>query len=354
MEATAEPVTSTLTPTAVETSTPSSAPTTPEPSSTPSINQPRKAISAREALERTATPSPAATTDKPAGAITPPAETATPGETTPPAATAPPEARWPTILDNARKEATTQAVQARDAQWQQEVGWVMQMPAEQRAGARNIIRDVYANPVAFVSKSVTELLRGPQADAIKAALLPLLGQPKSSPAEEEPQPDVEIRDDNGRVVGMGFSADRALKREAFLKKNLLAEVDQRFAPIQREREQAQARADALRIDQETKAKTDTVMSRLTKLLEGNREAWAHVDGLIARGMDPVDAALDARDKFIVPGVQSKADADAVDRMRRKAQANTANGSGAISTPASRPKTSAQLSKLLQELDGANS
>lgn len=351
MEATQEPVTSTPTP-VVETPAPSSAPTPQEPSQPQLVSQPRR-ISAREALERTATATPD-TPDaaKPAGAITPPAQAAQPGAQ--PQQSVPPEARWPAILDNARSKAATEAVQARDRQWQQEAGWVLQIPPEQRKYAPNVVRDFYANPTGFVVNTVVELLRTPQGAILRQALMPLLGNGHAAVGEQEPQPDVEIHGPDGRVIGHTFS-DRLLKeRDAFLKKQLLSEVQQQLTPFQREREEAQAREQALRMDREIQANTDTVMTRLTKILGDHREAWAYVDAAMNTGMDAYDAALEARDKFITPNQQARAEQDAAERMRRKANANTSNGAGAVVTPASRPRTAKELSKLMQDMDGAAS
>ena len=110
------------------------APAISEPSSTPAVSQ--RPASFEEALERTATKEPVTPPAKATAATTPAGTEPVPSAEAKPAGV-PPEERWPSILENARAKASTDAIQARDQQWQEKAGWVLSLPPERQAAAQS-------------------------------------------------------------------------------------------------------------------------------------------------------------------------------------------------------------------------
>lgn len=329
-----------------ETPNASAALATPAPSSESATSQRHGPMSAKQALAHVAAQ------DEKAAAVpgaAPIAQTATP---TPPSA---PTEQGPvpfpvhqTAMDNARAKA----VQQRDQQWQKETGWVLELPQEQRAGARNAVRDLYTNPIQFVTRSVTELLNSPQGAAVRAALSPLIGAGNGNgqPAANPLDPDVQVMNEKGQEVARTFSAERV---QAIVNKAVEDALGREVRPLREAHDKQIHEAKAAEWSREVNAQADQVVARVDKILEGRKDLAPHVDALMAANpnIDPIDAALQIRERHIVPGQTQQATAAAADVMRRKAAATTANGAGTTTAPLARPTNAKALSLAMQRMDG---
>lgn len=351
------------TPTTTTTESAPAAPATSAPdssSATPIV--PSRPTSMRDALEREA-----AKTEPPvvpaAAATVQPTAPLKPGDPVPPKEPGPmPFREHKTALENARVKAATEAVQQRDAAWQKEVGVFAQLTPEQRSGARNMLRDIYTNPVAFIQRSVSELLQGPQSAAVRAALAPLVGHgQQTAPVQDAmPPPDVQILNDQGQVAGMTYSAEQLAKRDAWNERQYLAKVDERIAPFQhaeqsrkQQAEQADAERKAAAQHQQWQTQTDATLAEIADILEiahtdAANPLWKDVDDLSKAHPEwsAHRAALEVQKTKVTPRRQGQAAQAVLTDMQRKAAGNTANGSGASAMP-KRPTNPKELSAFLK-------
>lgn len=328
--------------------TPVAAPAISEPSATPAAGQ--RPASFQKAFEQIAAKEPAPDPAK-ATAATTPAGTVPVPSAEPQKLGAPPEERWPSILENQRKDAWNQAIQARDQQWQEKAGWVLQLPPDRQEAARSLVTDFYANPAMFIANIYASLANHPQWGPQLRALIGGGNGNGHTPVTDEPQPDVEIivNPQTGQTV-RSYSAEQLAKREAWLTKQNDQRFEQRLAPFEQERRAAQERAKQAEWERESVKTVDTYEARIMKILDGRSDLAPKVADLLGPGVDPIDAALQVREQHLKPQQQQQATATAADTMRRKAAANTANGSGAPVTPMTRPKNPKELAALMEQMD----
>lgn len=342
----------------VETPTPVTAPDTsstvpattePTPVSTPATGgRPQSAKDLAQVMERM---------DQAAGLASPDAATIPPADPTAQAVPPPPAGPIPLdvhtkALENARIKSATEAVAQRDQQWQKEAGWIFQQPAERRAAIPELVRDFYANPAMFIANVYGQLQNHPQWGPQLRSLMGGNGNGNGhAPVSDEPQPDVQIMNEHGQAVSMGYSAARQIEREAWLKKQYFAEIDQRIAPLREDRDRRVAEQQSAEANRQINTQADQIMGRITGILDGRQDLFTHVDARVASGMDAIDAALAVRQQYIVPQQAQQATVAAADTMRRKAVAgSTANGGGSTTTPIGRPKNHKELAALLESLD----
>ena len=179
--------------------------------------------------------------------------------TTPPAAAQPgSESAAPTpqeterspYVDRQRFDTVNERMKAAE-EWRQQNAWV-ENPAAREAIER--IARHQGNPLGMLAELVNDL--GPHPE-YGPKLRSFLGQQfgglrqRQPAAPEAPTPDVSIRDEHGNVVGQTYSAEALAKRDAFLEQQLLAKIEQTYAPklktletIQQEREMAVAEKQA--------------------------------------------------------------------------------------------------------------
>jgi hypothetical protein len=144
----------------------------------------------------------------------------------------PPKERWPDILSNAR----TKAIEEATAQWK-DYEFVRGIPADL---ARDLYEDAVqsgGDPIQLVQRMTARIaadpVHGPALRSFAAKQL-AAGRRTTAPAvetEQEPQPDAEIVNEHGQVVGLTFSAAQQAKREAWLKRQWMGEVSKEIAPL---------------------------------------------------------------------------------------------------------------------------
>lgn len=335
------------------TETPSAAPATsaPPPSTRPA--------SFEQALEQADAANASPTPAKPATAATvPPGEPTAPvtGEGAPPV-----EAKGPIPFEvhhKALENARTKTIEARDQQWQEKAGWVLALPPDHQAAAPDLVRDFYAHPPSFVMNVIKAMEGHPQYGPQMRALLSLVtgnghsnGNGHGAPADGEPPPDLEVivNPQTGQTV-QTYSAQQLAKRDEYRARQLEQRFEQRLKPIEEERKAAKAKADEAEFKRQATATVDQQADSILKILDGKTDLLVHVNALMDQGVPWHAAAIQVRDQHLKPQQQQTATATAADVMRRKAAANTANGSGSAVTPMTRPKTEKDLAALLEQMD----
>lgn len=178
-------------------------------------------------------------------------------------------------------------------------------------------------------------------------------------APTKPQPDVEIRDDRGQVVGMGYSAARQEELLAWNQQQLEGKFTQLIQPFQQEREQRlqNERLSAIHADQEQRA--DQVLTQVNRILrmdtlskDDQAVLGAKLLDEMQRTPNAIEAALIVFERDVVPGLEKRGQQAARETDLKKAAANTANGTGGRSAPTLRPDASKDdLIKFLKAQDG---
>ncbi len=345
MEATAttEPVVTTEAPSG-------EAPATTEPSQSGTTTEPSRPTSMREAFERIEKKSKAAAT---------PTETATttqaaPGDKSAVAPQGPiPFEVHKKALDNARTKASTEAV----AQYREKFGWAEKLQPQQVQAMGKVAHELATDPIAHVLKVIAEIEAhptfGPAWKARNGTAQP------AAAAEPSLDPDVEIRDDQGKVVGKTFSADRW---QAALKKAVDEALGREVQPLKTEFQQRQAAAEQQRKadleKQQTEAahkSADSILAEIEQILEGDKSLFDEVDKTMAQnpGMSAHAAALKVRAEKVVPKLKGAATQEAMTEFQRKANGNTANGNGRTAMP-KKPRTREELAAWMRDNDKAAS
>jgi hypothetical protein len=225
--------------------------------------------------------------------------------------------------------------------WKQQHAWAEN--ATLREAAERIARH-QANPIGLLTELIQDLSPHPE---FGPQLRSLLGQQfgglrqRTPAAPEAPTPDVAIRDEHGNVVGQTYSADALAKRDAFLEHQLLAKIEQTYAPklktletIEQERQTAQATKQA-----ESFAKT--FYDELQALPNFTAHAPAIAAELQALHLSPqahpaeVNAATyRAYLKVVLPTLDSAAQSKLMGHLQTKAAASLSGVNPASAAPTS--------------------
>lgn len=252
-----------------------------------------------------------------------------------------------TALDNARTKAKAEAT----AEFDRDFGWARQVKPENLASMGRIANEINTNPLAHVEKIIGELQAdphwGPQWRSMAGRLLGGGNVAAASSLE----PDVEITNQAGQVVGKAFSAERnvAMINQA-VSKAVSDAIGREVQPLKSEYEQRKADEKTRESTRQIEQQADTALARMKDILDGRDDLWGHVDALIAQGTDAIDAALTVRKQHIIPAQTKAAEATAVDTMKRKANANTANGAGTSVAATTRPRNAKELADYMAKLD----
>lgn len=165
--------------------------------------------------------------------------------------------------------------------------------------------------------------------------------------EQEPQPDLPIQLDDGRVVHL-YSAEQQAKRDAYLHKQWLQSVEQKLQPLQQTHEQWQAQRAAYEQQQQVEHFVTTTFADL-QTWPGmadpvNQKAVAQA----MRSMGLPDdaspervmlAANEAYRKAVLPTLNQKAQSELLDSLKTKAAASTSVNPGTAASSAPRRITS---------------
>jgi hypothetical protein len=147
-----------------------------------------------------------------------------------------------TALDNARTKAV--------AEYQQKYGWAEQVKPEEFQQIQRFASHFQSgDPVEGLRSLIAEIRKDPAADAAIRSmhareLAALRGHGVQPQAEQEPQPDLPIQLEDGRVVHL-YSAEQQAKREAFLQKSWMQGVEQKLQPLQQTHDRLTAERESL-------------------------------------------------------------------------------------------------------------
>jgi hypothetical protein len=246
-----------------------------------------------------------------------------------------------TALENARTKAVAEA----QAKWDQEYGWAKD---PRMAEASRRVAQFQGNPLGLVAELVRDLAPhpelGPQLRSFLGQQFGALRQRSAAPVEEPPQPDVEIRNDQGQVVGHTYSAEAQAKRETFLKRQWMQEVQQAFGPrLQTLDTIAQREADA-EMQRQADSFGASFFQEISALpgFDVEKHGKAMAEELALHPLpqnahpDVVRAnAYRAYTKVVLPELQSSAVRSVVATQQQKAGVNTASPqTGSTGTPKS--------------------
>ncbi len=351
------PSTSTTTTPAPTSSTPASAPvssTTQTTPSTPATVQRPGNVTQLAALMRNldsgATPIESVTAKGIPAATAPGVIDPKPGEAQPQIPQGPiPFETHKQILENARAKAVEEFKASH---------WSSKIPEQSLQEFAGIAQKMSANPISFVTEFLDQLdahpIYGPQLRAMTAEQS---AAPQAAP--EKPSPDVEIRNEQGQVVGMSYSAPQMEKLLAFQQAEWTKGVDARLQPVISAEQQRQEYAQQQETSRQLNAAADSRMARMARMLDipkGDLKHphWQTVATVWQQHPDwePEDVALEVRATAIQPGAEQRARDQVAEDMRRKAAGNTANGHSPVTT-ITKPKNVQELAAYLRELDGAS-
>jgi hypothetical protein len=249
-----------------------------------------------------------------------------------------------TALENARTKTRAEVM----AEVERDLGWARQVSRESLTNMSQIATQINTDPVGFLNRMAAELANHP---TYGPQLRSSAGRTLAGGAATSLDPDVTIVDDKGQPVGKTFSAERV---QAIVKQAVSEAIGREVQPLKSEYEQRQAAEKTQANLREINEKADTAIARMTEILDGRNDLWAHVDALLAQGKDPIDSALAVRKQHIVPGQTKSAEAAAADMMKRKAAGNTANGAGTSTATTARPKNPKELAAFMENLERAGS
>jgi hypothetical protein len=246
-----------------------------------------------------------------------------------------------TALDNARTKAVEE--------WKQKYGWAEQVNQQDLQEAIRIAQLSTRDPLAYAQELINDLQQhpthGPQLRSMAArALAQARGRRQ---AEQEPQPDLPIQLEDGRVVHL-YSAEQQAKREAYLQKQWMQGVQQELQPLKQTHEHLQAQRAELAKQQEitnyVSATYQDVQTWPGMESDANRKAVAEELGRATVNSDDpreVSLALNAAyRKVVLPTLQRTERQSVLDTIKQQANASTVNPSR---TTARAPKSMDEMS-----------
>ena len=218
----------------------------------------------------TTVPSEATTAATDPGATVPAAATATTPERSDPKPAGPiPLDVHTKALENARAKAV--------AEWEKDYGWAKTVKREEFDQAVALARRATGDKIGFIREYLAEIQADPQyAQALRSEVSRALGnRGGGNSAAALPQPDVNITDDQGNVVGQGYLAATTVKLVEMAVEKALAAHKQELAPVikthQTLAEQHQAAID--------KAEGEQFASGLYNELKAYPQFEAHKDAI---------------------------------------------------------------------------
>jgi hypothetical protein len=253
-------------------------------------------------------------------------------------------------LENAR----TKTVQERDAQWMEKYGWATTIEKDALDKWIPFAKRISTDPAGHLRDFLApDVLQHPQHGPAIRAELGRIFQSLGN-GNGEPQPDVQLVNEQGQVTGMTYSADAQAKKDAWLLSQWRNEWQREIGPIKAEREQQQQQAAQQQARAALESKADVVMSELLEIVDGKTDLLPAIDALMGEHPEwsAHKAALEVRKTKIVPTQQQTAQAAAADSFRKKAAANTSDGRASTSTPPKRPTTRQELADFLRAREAA--
>jgi hypothetical protein len=194
---------------------------------------------------------------------------------------------------------------------------------------------------------LAEARKDPKVDAAlnsmaAQTLASLRGRPQAAQPEQEPQPDLPIQLEDGRVVHL-YSAEQQAKREAFLQQRWMQGVEQKLQPLQQTHEQLQAERAALKQEQQIKSFVDTTFSDAAtwpgmENVENQRAVGEYLKALKLTSDDPREVEIllnQAYRKVVLPKLQASGQSALLDSLKTKAAAASSVNPGSAGASAAR-------------------
>lgn len=268
-------------------------------------------------------------------------------------------------IENARTKGAAEAL----AKHRETYGWAEKIQPQQLQQWGSIANRIATDRVGFGTDFLTELQQKDPA-GFQAVMSKFGGnaQPANGNGAAAPravEPDVEIRDDQGRVVGKAYSADA---NRALVQQLLTEAIGKEVGPLKTDHERRQAdqqRQNFERLQTETTERNhkaaDAILSDVYGILDlgadhskftaAEKALVDEVDAKMASnpGMSAHAAALAVRKEKVVPRIEGQATEKAITEMQRKAAGNTANGAGRTATP-KRPTNPRELAQWMRARD----
>ena len=228
-------------------------------------------------------------------------------------------------------------------EWKERHAWAEQVSQADLQEAVRIAQLSKSDPIAYMQEFVKELQAHPtysaQLKSLAAKALAARGQNPQAPTE--PQPDLPIQLEDGRVVHL-YSAEQQAKREAWLQQQWMQGVEQKLQPLQQTHETLQAERAAVQQRQQVDHFVTTTYADVQTWpgMEDKANQAAVGKYLADRQVesnDPREVQLLANEayrKVVLPTLSNKAQSDLLDSLKTKAAASTSvnPGSAAATTP----------------------
>lgn len=243
-------------------------------------------------------------------------------------------------LENARVKGGEEAV----AKYREKYGWAetIAQPDLQRWGetANRINQD----PEQFADDYLTELENHPRyAASIRQKIADRAAAYRSQQqATQPPQPDVQIVDERGQVVGMTYSDKQLPQLLAQVKADAIKEVQQQLAPLNQMRAQAEERERFATVN----AKVDAQLAEASKwphFLEHQQAIGVEVQK--GRSLEDAYNAVYVRD--ITPRLASLERKSVLGQLRHKVAAGTVSPTSGV-TSVSAPDSQKSFEQLFHE------
>lgn len=234
-------------------------------------------------------------------------------------------------MDNARLKAT----QELQATFDRDYGWAKELPREKLVEWSGIASLMASDPPAFLEKYFAETVQhptfGPHVKSWAAKTLATRVQ-----GDTEPQPDREIVDQQGNVIGTAY-ADGGKAHSAWLKRQFDQAVDQRMQPFEQERKAKQDAADAAEKVRQFNATVDAKYAPIERLLKGQEHLGPEIAKAIKEqeDVDPMILAIDVLEKH-KPDREAQRNAQVLEDLKTKAAANGMNPAGAVVATTHKP------------------
>lgn len=236
-------------------------------------------------------------------------------------------------LDNARTKAREEVTQEFDRRY----GWAKQVHPEQLQAWNQTATRMVSDPVGFVDDFMQQLEADPryQAEMRSRVERRLAVRRQQAEANQPPQPDVEIVDAHGQVVGLTYSSQQLQRRDALLKQQMMHELQQDFAqrmgPLDQMRQQVEADAEHQRLS----TKVDGMLENAVKNYPHFAEHQRAIGLEVRNGRSLQDAYLVVLQRDIMPGLQSAERTSVMNHMQQKTKASTVSpqrGVASVATP----------------------
>jgi hypothetical protein len=283
----------------------------------------------------TASPAAEPASSEPAAAPSPESATASPAtdatNADAPAEPGPiPYSRHKEILEGERTKLADYESKWQRVAWAEELATAGYTPEQIREaiGTQRALRE---NPVAALEELYGAIQNSPHyAEQARSFAGKLLGS-KAQAEDAEPQPDLIGQDANGQF--RVYSAEQLAKREAWLERRMVGQLEQRFQPLIQSHQQAQQREQQAELWRSAEAELATYKDR-----PGFTEHKTEIAALVGQGRPLADAYNHILVTKVIPKLQETGKAQAMADFQKQAQASSAKPSSAAPVTPATPKS----------------